>query len=332
MDARQSTRIKVTLTYLGIIMLMSLTFSSVIYGVSRDELARQRNIPIPNAISNFLSYDEFEALRAHSLSQSQANLRNKLVLFNLFTLIIGAIVSYLLARQSLRPIEEAYERQNSFTSDASHELRTPLTVMKTEIEVSLRDKNLTINDARNALTSNLEEIIKLEALTGGLLQLARQENSDITKQKVDINQLIDDCVSLVTPLAEPKKIKIIKSGASKQTVLAEPNSLRQSIVILLDNAIKYSPNKSSININYKNTRTHHQLKISDNGSGISAQDLPHIFDRFYRADQSRTKTETSGYGLGLSIAKQIIKAHGGQIDIKSAVGKGTEATIILPKK
>lgn len=333
MDAKYRTRLKVSATYLGIIMLMSIIFSVVIYNISENELHRQRNIPIPRQYTGLFTPDDFDNWRELRLSESQTVLRNKLIVFNITTLIFGGILSYVLALRSLEPIEQALERQNRFTSDASHEMRTPLTAIKTEIEVTLRDKNLTVSSAKDALKSNLEEIEKLEALTGGLLQLARHENVDLPKEKVDINTLINESVDQVSTKAKAKNIKIIKPKISKKYIAVEPGSIRQALVIFLDNAIKYSPEKSTINIAYKDGRIAHQFTITDEGEGIDAQDLPHVFDRFYRSDKSRTKkvTETSGYGLGLAIAKQIVESHKGHINIKSQLKKGTTVTISLPK-
>lgn len=325
-------RLKLAGTYLAIIMGMSLIFSFAIYNLSYHELQSQRQVPIPQNVRLTFS-DEFDKLRALRLEEALGNLRQRLLVFNLITLFFGAILSYVLALRALQPIEDIIEAQNRFTSDASHEIRTPLTVMKSEIEVALRDKNLSLEDAKDTLTSNLEEVIKLEALTSGLLQLARQENTAITKQKIDVKQLIKSSREVVLPKAKQKSIKITQDKIKDNSVTGEPQSLQQALVILLDNAVKYSPPKSQIDITTKNGRSSYSISIQDQGPGIDAADLPHIFDRFYRSDKSRTKgQETSGYGLGLAIAKQIIDSHSGSINIASKPGKGTTATIQLPKK
>lgn len=333
MDAKYRTRLKVSVTYLSIIMLMSIIFSVVIYNISANELHRQRTIPIPRQFNAIITNDDLDSWRDLRLDEGRSNLRNKLILFNLSTLVFGAILSYVLALRSLEPIEQALERQNRFTSDASHEMRTPLTAIKTEIEVTLRDKNLSVKSAKDALKSNLEEIEKLEALTSGLLQLARHEHIDLPKDKINISTLINEAIDQVSAKAKLKNIKIIKPKTVKKLINIEPGSVRQALVIFLDNAIKYSPEKTTITVSYKDGRTAHQITVKDQGEGIDSQDLPHIFDRFYRSDKSRTKktTETSGYGLGLAIAKQIIESHKGHINIKSQQSKGTSVTISLPK-
>ena len=332
MNAKQLSRLKVGGTYLTIIMLMSIIFSFAIYQISDRELSGQRKIEIPRGMRAVIQIDEFDILREAQLQQARNNLRQKLIAFNIFTLLAGGIISYYLALRSLKPIEDAYERQDRFTSDASHEIRTPLTAMRSEIEVALRDKKLGLKDARNTLESNLEEIIRLEALTEGLLALAKQENNMIQKQKVNLNETTKLATDRVTILAKEKLIKININQSKKHFVYAEPTSLLQAIVILLDNAIKYSPLGSEINISSKNNRTNHEIIVRDSGSGIPEKDLPRIFDRFYRADKSRAKdTQKNGYGLGLAIAKQIIDSHGGEIKLKSQSNTGTTAIISLPK-
>lgn len=333
MNAKYLTRLKVSATYLSIIMLMSVVFSFVIYKISSNELYRQRNVPIPRTMRELFNRDEFDNIRAQNLNEGLQTLRARLILFNILTLLIGSGLSYALALKSLEPIERALERQDRFTSDASHEMRTPLTIMKSDIEITLRDPKLSLRTAKETLLSNLEEINKLEALTGGLLQLARQENTDLPKQKIKLKDLLDQAKNDVQKPASSKKIKITLPNVKDQTVLVEPTSFKQALVIFLDNSIKYSPSGSTIKIDYKSQPINHLIKIIDEGSGIAPEDLGHIFDRFYRSDKSRTKTQkTNGYGLGLSIAKQIIDDHTGSINIKSKLGKGTEVNITLPKK
>lgn len=311
---------------------MSIIFSFAIYNLSDHELKSQRQLPIPQSIQITFS-DDFEKLRQIRLDQARSNLRERLVVFNLITLFFGAILSYVLALRALQPIEDIIEAQNRFTSDASHEIRTPLTVMKSEIEVALRDKDLSLDEAKETLNSNLEEVTKLEALTSGLLQLARQENTAMTKQKIDVKDLIKNSREQIMPKAKDKNIQIKVDKIKDYSLSGEPQSLQQALVILLDNAVKYSPPKSKITISTKNGRSSYSILIQDEGPGIDPADLPHIFDRFYRSDKSRTKgAETSGYGLGLAIAKQIIDAHSGSIDLASKPGQGTIATIQLPKK
>jgi signal transduction histidine kinase len=324
---KESARLKLAGTYLAIIMAMSIVFSIILYNVSSHELDRGLRRPPAQHVRGVL-LNEFDSLREAQLEASRSALKRRLVAFNVGTLLLGAALSYLLARAALRPIEESVDAQNRFTSDASHELRTPLTAMRSEIEVALRDKKLTNKDAREVLESNLEEITKLEALTSGLLQLAKQENIRELFQNVSLDEIVQSAISSTQTKAQEKNISIDYKPA-KLTLQGERTSLTQLLVILLDNAIKYSPEKGSVTINTQAHQHHVQISVKDYGTGIHASDLPHVFERFYRSDRARNKQSTNGYGLGLAIAKQIVETHGGTIDIKSTAGKGTTAVITL---
>lgn len=333
-SGKQIARVKLAGTYLAIIMGMSIVFSLTIYNLSDRELRGQRQLPVPQQTGRPAFIAEFDRLREIQLQESRSILRERLIGFNIITLVFGGILSYLLALRALRPIEEAMDAQNRFTSDASHEIRTPLTAMRSEIEVALRDSKLTTKEAQETLRSNLEEIIKLEALTSGLLQLARQENTEFVKEAVPLITLVQEASDQLSTQAEQKSVKLIIKTIDKNLfAYGEPGSLRQALIILIDNAIKYSPKKSTVTLSAKSGRNSVSLVVTDKGYGIDKHDLPHVFERFYRSDKSRTKdSETNGYGLGLPIAKQIAESHGGDLTIQSTVGKGTKATLTLPKK
>ncbi len=328
MKLAESARLRLTATYLLIIMTMSISFSVAFYNTSDQELGRARRIPVPDRIEQPLM-QEFESLRQLRLEQGRDNLQQRLIGINLITFAVGALLSYFLARRTLQPIEESMAAQAQFTSDASHELRTPLTAMRSEIEVALRDAKLSPDDARITLQSNLEEIEKLEALTGGLLQLASQENIGETTSRVRLQSLIDDSVHDVAAPAKKRSISIKSPAKITHTVHVEPSSIRQAIVILLDNAIKYSPVKSTVELSANLQKHELTIIVTDHGPGIAADDLPHIFDRFYRSDKAR---QSDGYGLGLAIAQQIVQRHGGQIHITSPASGGTSAIMTIPQK
>jgi len=326
----QSATTKLTLSYLTIIMIMSIGFSVILFRISSSELEHGLRASGPQTVEIFgiqgqSSFNQFRTVR---LNESDQRLRNNLVLFNIVTLIIGGALSYLLARKSLEPIEEAMEAQSRFTADASHELRTPLTAMQTEIEVSLRNPKLDKQAAVELLKSNLEEVGKLKSLADGLLRLARQDSQQLVLAKLPLSKVAAEAIERVAIKAKQNNIKI-DNNIKSMNVHADKEALTEILVILLDNAIKYSPPNKTVKLSAEqNGNT--DMKVSDEGYGISATDQTHIFERFYRADMSRTKKHTEGYGLGLAIAQQLAKLHGGNIKVESELEKGSTFTLTLP--
>jgi signal transduction histidine kinase len=331
-----STIIKLTAFYVGIIMLISISFSIAIYKISQNELGRglnrQNGLFRDTVTSQLLPdrYEQLEVLRQQQYEESSHRLAINLIYFNLLILIAGAVGSYLFAQKTLEPIEEALEAQNRFTADASHELRTPLAAMKSEIEVYLRDKQATLDQSKKLLESNLEEIGKLEILSTSLLKLARSENTEQKFLFENISEILVDAYEKVAVMAEKKEI-VFENKLENVEVIGDRTRLVELFVILLDNAIKYSPEKSKIKIDVYSLKNQVMVSVKDHGIGIKASDIPYIFNRFYRADTSRCKEQVCGYGLGLSIAKKIVESHRGEIAVSSKPGKGTLFKVILPK-
>ncbi len=327
-----SAALKLTLWYLVIIVGLSLVFSGLLYRISSDELARNTSRQI-SYFNNELAPGDFRVyrqLRQKQYSESLDNLRGSLVLFNLLVLAAGGLASYALARRTLRPIEEALDAQKRFAGDASHELRTPLAAMQTEIEVALRDPALTKAQSVKLLKSNLEEVNKLNVLSEGLLSLTNNEGKILNMGPVPVNQIIEEAIGHNTKNALTKNIKINSSGISAN-VQGDKASLVQLLSILIDNAIKYSGKGSTVSVTA--TRRDKQIRISveDQGQGIDAKDLPRIFERFYRADSSRSKNAAEGYGLGLAIAKKIADLHEAYIEVKSSPKKGSTFSVYFTR-
>lgn len=328
-----SATVRLTGWYMLILTLLSLLFSGIVYNIAVSELhrpvaPRERNqILNQNQTSDpYGVLDDFEQLRQSREREAKSHLITSLLIFNIAVIATGGLASYYLAKHTLQPIEEALEAQTRFSSDAAHELRTPLAVMQSEIEIGLRAKKTTEGAQRELLESTLDEVGRLRSLTDRLLLLSNMKTVEVTSTSLD--DVATEAINRVIPLAQAKKIGI-ESTVGKQKAIANSEILTDTMVILFDNAIKYSPKKSTISINVKEQGKHLLLNVTDNGPGITPEDLPHIFDRFYRADTSRSKENVEGHGLGLSIAKRSVEAMGGTISATSEVGKGTTFTVRL---
>lgn len=335
----KEARIKLTGWYLLIIMVISLGFSLAIYAGINSELiridnlqkARQNNV---DTISGFLRQNglplpaEIQSIESETVEQARLRIVSALGLINVSILVVSGLGGYLLAGLTLDPISKMVRRQKEFIGNASHELRTPLTSLKTEIEVALRDKKMNANDFKELLKSNLEDVNNMQRLSNYLLELNKYENSEtkIDITKVDLAEAVGLAIKKVEPVAVKKKIKIV-SKLQKTKVNGNSDALMELSTILIDNAIKYSGKSKKIEVKTKNKGV---LEVKDFGIGIPEADLPHIFERFYRSEVSRSKVKIDGYGLGLSIAKSIIDKLGGRIKINSKIGQGTTFTVYIP--
>lgn len=327
-----SAVLRLTIWYLVIIMLISLFFSVALYNVLTNELNRglRRQVVIFHSLP-FAGVAEPTNELENQINESKRNVQLNLVYFNVIILVFAGGASYLLAKRTLNPIEEIHDAQIRFTADASHELRTPMASMKTEIEVALRQKDLTSSETKEILKSNLEEIGKLEELSNGLLTLSNLQNVNKKEffSECSLKEVVETSVKDVEKLARNRKVTI-QFDLTETRLNGDQSSLTQLFRLLLDNAIKYSPEKTEIKITNFLKDNFVYIEIADQGFGIKATDLPHIFDRFYRTDVSRSKKEIPGYGLGLAIAKQIVETHNGRVEVASTPNKGSVFTLKLP--
>ncbi len=313
--------LRLTAWYVAIIMVISILFSFWVYNQARQELRFGLTQQELSPASQSLAPLEFKQFVQTRLDVSRERLVARLVSLNIAVLAVGAAGSYWLARRTMRPVEEAVEAQRRFTADASHELRTPLAAMKAEIEVGLRDKKLSKAEAVELLQSNLEEVDRLGRLAEGLMALTHADNSpELTP--VSMEEIAGSVARRLQPLAAAKDISITRD-LQPVIVRAEELTLDKIISILLDNAIKYSPPGTQITVRTYRKKDIARLVVSDQGIGIKASELPHIFDRFYRADSSRTKSHVAGHGLGLSIAKKLAEGLDARLTVSSTPGAGS---------
>jgi two-component system, OmpR family, sensor kinase len=228
-------------------------------------------------------------------------------------------------------LEESFQQINRFSADASHELRTPLTVLQGELESIARNSSNLPAEIRDTIGSALEETHRLTKIVENLLAISRLEAGDARKQRerLDFAELARNTADQMRLLAEEKHIHLDCNGAEAVEVDADPARLKQVVVNLLDNAIKYTPESGRVSISVMKQDGRAVFEIADTGIGISPDDLPHIFDRFYRADEARSR-QMGGTGLGLSIVRSICLAHEGQVKVESIEGQGSVFHIQLP--
>lgn len=306
------------LSYLAVIMTLSLVFSVIIYIIT----AVQLNRPLPPGEHSQqppeLAERQFNRRLERRNSETRGSVVMSLIVLNGVMLLVGYWLSVLLARRTLEPIERAMRAQVQFVSDASHELRTPLTALMTTNEVALRKKTLDEKKARAVFQRNIDEVEKLRELTDNLLQLTQVDNQQIEKQAVDMAELIRDTVDRYQPVADKKQLALDMQVVSVTHVVAVA-AVTQILGTLIDNAIKYSPPGSTVVIRLDGQT----LSVVDQGIGIAKQDQAKIFDRFYRSDEARTRGQNSGYGLGLAIARAVADKNGYQLSVKSEPGRGS---------
>jgi two-component system, OmpR family, sensor kinase len=227
-------------------------------------------------------------------------------------------------------LEASFRQIRQFTSDASHELRTPLTVLKGETELALR-RPRSADDYRTVLESSLEEIDRMGRIVDELLFLSRADLGEIKMESrpVRLDQLFDDLKRQADVLGHEQAVQIVSGSIEPVTVAGDDMRLRELILNLLDNAIKYSPPGGRVDMSVVAQDGTARLSVSDQGIGMSPEEQGHIFDRFYRTDAARAHTK-KGTGLGLAICQWIVDAHHGTIDVQSEPGKGSTFTVILP--
>ena len=257
------------------------------------------------------------------------------ILLGVISLIFSTLIGFFLSRRALKPARLAYEKQRQFAADASHELRTPLAVVLSTADLLLNDPTIKSDFLRQTILDMKDEVKKMSNLVADLLLVARSDNNALKTLAVrfDIAALLRQAVRTMTPIAEKKNIVIKERGDFTPTeILGDEQKIRQLITILVDNAIKYTKEGGSVTIGFVPAK---QGKVSffieDTGIGISKEDLPKIFDRFYRVDKARSR-QMGGNGLGLAIADEIVRMHRGEIEVISEEGKGTRFTVTLRLK
>jgi len=301
-----AARRNLTAWYILILMSVSIAFSVVIYrgmSIEVERFARLQQVRFERR------FDEFGIPPPLMVDDEIINEMKQHIVVVLFglngaILIVMGGIAYLLAGKTLAPIQKMMEEQNRFISDASHELKTPLTAMKSTLEVYVRDPKMTLPEAKQVLSDNIEEVNRLQTLSESLLTLSENQMGNIAQSftQLDLKTIFTKTFNIIKHSADNKKIEVHILKIPHQKIDGNEGKLIELFTIILDNAIKYSPDKSIISLSGELTNKGIEIIIRDKGIGIDSHDISHVFDRFYRSDSARSKVGTGGYGLGLSIA------------------------------
>ena len=247
--------------------------------------------------------------------------------------LIVSVASWCLAGMAMRPVYASYSQIQQFTADAAHELRTPLAAIRATVESTLSSDSISELESRDVLQTINRQTVRLSELVQDLLLLSRMDLQLITlqKQACCLNEIVSDLVEEVSALAIQADIDLKLKVANESTIYVNGNEeqLYRVILNVLINAIHYTPQQGKVEVSLYHIDHHGIIQIQDNGIGISSIDLPHIFDRFYRVSNDRSRKK-GGSGLGLAIAMAIVKAHGGNIQVKSELEAGSTFIIRIP--
>ena len=325
-DLFYRTRWSLTLIYVAILAVILLLSTSLTYSAFSGRIERR--------FAAFHPYDPTFVMQGHQLpspNDVRTDLFVSFLLVNGALLFIAGILSYWLAGVTLEPIQEAYERQRRFLSDASHELRTPLAIMQTGMENELSQQPAP--EARRRIESHLEEVQRMGKLVSQLLTLSKldERQAPKTRAQVDVNEVVSQAVERLQPLTQSHACSM-KSELAKESlpVFADKELLLQAITNVVKNAIQYNKPNGTVTVRTRQEANQIYIEVTDTGIGIASKDLDHLFDRFYRADKSRSR-QTGGSGLGLSIVRSIVEQFGGQVTLTSKEGEGTTVVIRLPQ-
>ncbi len=249
-------------------------------------------------------------------------------------LVFATVFGHILSGRAMVPLKEAYEKQRQFAADASHELRTPLAVVMASADLLENDPSITSPFLKQVIEDVRDEVKKMTKLVSDLLLVARSDNKALKLKptKFDAAELLGQTARVMQPLAEKKHITVTAENLGKHEIQADEQKIKQLMLILVDNAVKYTPDGGKVTVGFeKAPQGRVRFYVQDTGIGIAKEDQEKIFDRFYRVDKARSR-EMGGNGLGLSIAQEIVALHQGTIRVESEPGQGTRFIVELRVK
>jgi signal transduction histidine kinase len=257
--------------------------------------------------------------------QSLEDLLAVMLIGGVGSLVVAALGGWFLAGKSLEPLREAFDRQHTFVGDASHELRTPLAVIRANAEFLQASHPDSVE-----IADIVSETDRLSALVDALLALARGEAADRPPRDLfDLGSLVEQATEAMQPLADEREVALGIDATHGVHVEGDREQLRQLVVILVDNALRYTGKGGRVEVDVAGRDGSAVMAVTDTGIGIPREALGHVFERFYRADEARNR-DSGGAGLGLAIAEKLVEEHGGRIAAESTPGEGSTFTVTLP--
>jgi signal transduction histidine kinase len=286
----------------------------------------------PHVLSS-TNASNLDAQLAEQTGVIRQHLIHQLLLLNAGVLIVGMAVSYMLARATLRPIERNVADQLRFASDASHELRTPLAGIRAQAEVALRNPTFDPTETSDALQAIVKQTVHLQGLSEHLLQLSKAAVPAAALEITELNveTMLTNMADDYQHAAARKKIHISQNVDSQLRLKTNLQSVKHLLSILIDNAVKYTPPGGGVTLSAHAKDSYIIIAVHNTGPGIAKQDMPHVFERFYRGDPARTG-QTPGYGLGLSIAQKLAGLLGARLTVASSLKSGTTFSVQLPRR
>ncbi|EMI3505881.1 TPA: HAMP domain-containing histidine kinase [Bacillus cereus] len=266
---------------------------------------------------------------------AEERMLNTLFLILVIGCSIGSLcaigIGFFLAGRALVPIQSSWEKQQQFVSDASHELRTPLAVIQSKTDVLFQSPSATIEEKAMDISTISKECRRLSKLVSNLLLLARSDSNQIEmdKKTFELDKLLEEIVAPYKEIASYQEKEMMLKVERGVSFMGDRERIHQMMVILLDNAMKYTNKGGHIQIDCTQTSSSIRIQVKDDGIGVKEEDIPKLFDRFYQGDKARSTSE--GAGLGLSIANWIVEKHYGKISVESKWGDGTCFEVIFPK-
>ncbi len=267
-------------------------------------------------------------ININSEKEMTENFSKSLSIGTVIVVVLSIIISWYLSKRAMEPIISSYKKQAEFIQNASHELRTPLTIIQAKQEMLLQSPDSKIIDKSEDIALSLNETRRLSKMITELMDLARSDSNTtkIHKSMTNMETVAKEIVVPYKEMAELQNKSMILNVNCDRELNIDKNKIKQLLVIVLDNALKYTEENDTIDVDIHNHEEKLIMNIKDTGIGISDEGLKHIFERFYREDKARSRSK-GGTGLGLSIAQTIVKSHGGSIKISHNKPKGIIVTI-----